>query len=230
MIINNKEVKKNFTKSELKKMDKCMKLYNSLEEYEKIELNNMLSEEGRDFIRFYLLPNTMIAKYKNHKYDNIRDVRNCPTMALTFLVNEVLEAMTLLDFQKKGYSLIYNEAATRTNSKGKANSNADFVLKYNNEEILVELQTYMKEKDSFRIKQTKHVSLMQKVLKGKKVILLNKYITNDEVYYTYIDYNKVIDEDLYSYVTDNKTLFGGKVCIEVKAPEVKIMENLCVAF
>jgi hypothetical protein len=199
-----------------------MDRFNEMSQTEQVELFNILSEEGRDFVRFYLLPNKMVAKYDSDKYENIKDVRNSLNMAFTFLVNEIIEAMTLIDFQKAGLHLEYNSAATRNNSKASANSFSDYVLFYNQEVIFVELQTYLNKSDKYEIKQTKHKSLMNKVLDGYKVYLLNKYMTSEGVKYTYINYNKVVDEDLYSYDLENTTKFGGKVAVIIESPEVEI--------
>lgn len=222
MLINNKEIRSKLNYREVKKMYMCMDRFNEMSQTEQVELFNILSEEGRDFVRFYLLPNKMVAKYDSEKYENIKDVRNSLNMAFTFLVNEIIEAMTLIDFQKAGLHLEYNSAATRNNSKASANSFSDYVLFYNKEVIFVELQTYLNKSDKYEIKQTKHKSLMNKVLDGHKVYLLNKYMTSEGVKYTYINYNKVVDEDLYSYDLENTTKFGGKVAVIIEAPEVEI--------
>jgi hypothetical protein len=47
-------------------------------------------------------------------------------------------------------------------------------------------------------------------------------MTSEGVKYTYINYNKVVDEDLYSYDLENTTKFGGKVAVIIESPEVEI--------
>lgn len=219
MLLNNKETKGKIRN--ISKMYRCIDLYEKMSELEKIELNNILSEDGRNFLRFYLLPNKLVKKYDSKRYDGIKDDRDSVNIVYTFLVNEIIEAMTILYFQKEGYFLEYNKAATRLNSKN-INSDPDFVLHSNGKDIYVELQTYQGEQDSFTIKASKHKDLMNLCLKGKKVYLLNKYITKERTYYTYIDYNDVIDKDKYSYVTDDFSKFGGKLSVKVESPEKEI--------
>lgn len=195
MNINN--VKNQIRSTYVKKFFRVYDYYNKQDNMVKMEILNQLTPVARDLLLCGVIDNRYINSYNGAQFRYIKDNRSSLELAFGFLVNEIIEVMTKVYFQKDIARLEYYKEATRDN-KTKCNSYADFILFYDNKNYYVELENYMQESnEGFIIKETKFKALMEMYRSGMNVLLLNKYILEDKVYYVYYDFTQIIQKDLY---------------------------------